>query len=81
MEDLKFTSDYYGRYQYQYSIDNLKLAEGFINYHKRNFSKYFNLPEDSFSGLKVLDTGCGPGKHAIVLSLMGADVTAVDLSP
>lgn len=81
MENLKFTSDYYGKFQYQYSIDNLPLLEGFVNYHKLNFSKYFDLPEDAFSGLKVLDTGCGPGKHAVILSLMGADVTAVDLSP
>jgi len=38
-------------------------------------------PPDRFSGLKVLDTGCGAGRHAIILALMGADVTAVDLSP
>ncbi len=33
-----------------------------------------------FSGLRVLDAGCGEGKNAAFLSKQGAAVTAVDLS-
>ncbi len=33
-----------------------------------------------FSGLRVLDAGCGEGKNAAFLSKQGAVVTAVDLS-
>ena len=61
-------------------MDNIELPNGFIKYHKTNFSKYFKIKEDQFKGKKVLETGCGPGKHAIVLGLLGADVTAIDLS-
>src|SRR3989338_936015 len=80
MNNLEFTSGLYGRGQFVHSIDNMDLPAGFIKYHKANFSKYFCISEDQFSSLKMLETGCGPGKHAVVLSLLGADVTAFDLS-
>ncbi|MBI3448317.1 MAG: class I SAM-dependent methyltransferase [Acidobacteria bacterium] len=32
-------------------------------------------------GLKLLDIGCGAGESAVYFSLMGADVTAIDISP
>lgn len=79
-EESKVHSSSLCKDQFKYSIDDLKLSDGFINYHKNNFSKYFKIPEEGFSGLKVLETGCGPGKHAVVLALMGANVTGVDLS-
>lgn len=75
----KFTADYYGKFQHKYFADE-KLADGFIEHHKKNFQKYFCLKESGFKGKKILETGCGSGKHAVVLALMGADVTAVDLS-
>ncbi|MFA4991096.1 MAG: methyltransferase domain-containing protein [Candidatus Omnitrophota bacterium] len=75
----RFTSDYYGGFQHRYFADE-KLSEGFVRHHKRNFQKYFCLKESDFAGKKVLETGCGSGKHAVVLALMGADVVAVDLS-
>ena len=36
--------------------------------------------EQEFQGKRVLDTGCGTGKHFVVLALLGADVTAVELA-
>ena len=80
MKNEEFTTHLYGKWQFKHSIDELKLPDGFIKYHKNNFCKYFKIPEEGFSGLRVLDTGCGPGKHAVVLALMGAKVTGVDLS-
>src|SRR5262245_43465700 len=32
-------------------------------------------------GMRVLDVGCGPGRHAKALSERGIDVTGIDLSP
>jgi len=50
MSKRKFTSDYYGKFQHAYYADELKIPNGFIAYHKANFSKYFNLSQDRFSG-------------------------------
>jgi len=79
-ENNEFTTMLYGKNQFQYSVDKIELPVGFIKYHKTNFSNHFKLKESNFKGKKILETGCGPGKHAVVLSLMGANVTAVDLS-
>ena len=78
--NIEFTKKVYGKKQFQHSLNGEMLPSGFIDYHKKNFSFYFNLNESEFNGLRVLDTGCGPGKHAAVLALMGADVLATDLS-
>jgi SAM-dependent methyltransferase len=32
-------------------------------------------------GMRVLDVGCGPGRHALALARRGIDVEGVDLSP
>jgi len=32
-------------------------------------------------GMRVLDVGCGPGRHSLELSRRGFDMTGVDLSP
>lgn len=55
------------------------LPAGFVEFHRQNFCRYFQLTPDEFRGKSVLDSGAGPGKHAAVLHLMGAHVTAVDL--
>jgi 2-polyprenyl-3-methyl-5-hydroxy-6-metoxy-1,4-benzoquinol methylase len=79
-QNIEFTKKVYGEKQFQYANRVELLPSGFIDYHKKNFSTFFNMPVDDFKGKKVLDTGCGPGKHAAVLALMGCDVTALDLS-
>jgi SAM-dependent methyltransferase len=33
------------------------------------------------AGTKVLDAGCGPGRHTVEFARRGADVTAVDVAP
>src|SRR5438270_725149 len=32
-------------------------------------------------GMRVLDVGCGPGRHSLALATRGIDVLGVDLSP
>jgi 2-polyprenyl-3-methyl-5-hydroxy-6-metoxy-1,4-benzoquinol methylase len=79
-QNLRFTQKLYGQGQFRYSVDNPELPAGFVRYHKANFAKYFSLDEAEFKGRNTLDTGCGPGKHAMILALMGAQVTATDLT-
>lgn len=49
---------------------------------ERNFLEYMQ-PHDSafFRGKRVLDAGCGSGRHAYYAAAYGADVWAVDLGP
>jgi SAM-dependent methyltransferase len=39
-----------------------------------------NVPVEWFRGKKVLDCGCGPGRHAWAFAGLGADVVAFDLT-
>ncbi|MDB2680881.1 methyltransferase domain-containing protein, partial [Candidatus Pelagibacter bacterium] len=57
---------------------NIPLGQ--IKYHKKNFQRYFVLKEKDFKNKEILDTGAGAGIHSTILSLMKANVTAVDLS-
>ena len=50
MKNECFTVRLYGKDQFKYSIDTLKLPDGFVKYHKNNFCKYFKIPEDGFLG-------------------------------
>jgi 2-polyprenyl-3-methyl-5-hydroxy-6-metoxy-1,4-benzoquinol methylase len=76
-------SDYYKNldkvYSWQFRNSIKKLPLGQINFHKKNFLRYFDEDINSFKKLQILETGAGPGVHAIILSLMGANVTASDI--
>ena len=37
-----------------------KLPKGQIEYHKKNFSKFFDINVNSFKNLNILETGAGP---------------------
>lgn len=66
-------------YSWQFRNSVKKLPLGQIKYHKKNFSKYFKENINDFKKLNILETGAGPGVHAIVLCLMGAKVMAADI--
>jgi SAM-dependent methyltransferase len=38
-------------------------------------------PKEWFKGKKILDAGCGPGRHTWAFATLGAHVTAFDVSP
>ena len=66
-------------YSWQFRNSVKKLPLGQINYHKKNYLRYFDENNKNFKRLKILETGAGPGVHAIILCLMGANVTAADI--
>ena len=45
-----------------------------------SFVKRITVYEDSFTGRKVLDAGCGEGKNAVFFARFGANVDAIDVS-
>lgn len=66
-------------YSWQFKNSVKKLPLGQINYHKKNFLKYFDENIEDFKRLNILETGAGPGVHAAILCLMNANVTAADI--
>ena len=76
---LSFIDKLYGNFQFSKSGIK-KLPKGQINYHKKNFSKFFDINSNNFKSLNVLETGAGPGVHASILAMMGANVLALDAS-
>ena len=69
----------YGKFLHKHFVKS-KIPLGQIKYHFKNFQKNFLLNKKQFKNKEILDTGAGPGVHSAILSLMGARVTAVDLS-
>jgi len=50
--------------------------------YENNFLSYvWPLEPDSFKNKKVIDAGCGAGRHSYFLAKYGAEVTAFDFSP
>ena len=57
-----------------------------VNYSRPFFTEYNEWPAIErkamrYVGDRVLDVGCGPGRHAIYLQAKGRDVTGIDISP
>jgi len=59
--------------------DSCLIAKGQISYHKKNYSRYFQLPIKDFKKKKTLESGSGQGIHAVILALMGGEVHAADI--
>ena len=68
--------DYYNRiadvYESHYSNPDA------LRYRKEVFDRF--LPEQSFSGVQVLDAMCGGGENSVYFSARGATITGVDIS-
>lgn len=64
-----FNSPYY---HILYSHRDEKEATSFI----KALCSHLKIPE----GAKILDLGCGRGRHSVVLNQLGYDVTGIDLS-
>ena len=70
----------------------LPESENTASYSKRMFSKYTNPVHlwdwrqraatllGEISGLSLLDYGCGMGEESVYLAMLGANVTAIDIS-
>jgi 2-polyprenyl-3-methyl-5-hydroxy-6-metoxy-1,4-benzoquinol methylase len=45
-----------------------------------DIAKRIGMPKEWFHGKKILDAGCGPGRHCWAFATLGARVTAFDMS-
>lgn len=57
-------------YSFQFRNRVSKLPVGQINYHKRNYIKYFKEDISKIKNKKFLETGAGSGIHTTILSLI-----------
>lgn len=57
-------------YSFQFRNAVKKLPIGQINYHKKNYIKYFRENIGKVTNKNFLETGAGSGIHTVVLSLM-----------
>ncbi|MDQ3072457.1 MAG: methyltransferase domain-containing protein [Bacteroidota bacterium] len=71
---MAWFEDWFGTSYYRklYSNRDEEEAIGFLN----KLLEHFDLPP----GSRVLDSGCGRGRHAIYLAGKGFDVTGIDIS-
>jgi len=63
-------------------IDPLAIRRYTAPVLRRRFNKEFRFRlMGPLKGKRILDVGCGDGLNAVMLAIMGADVTGIDISP
>ena len=80
-DEARFADQAYARYAH-----NLLLNENFLKkyaepQHDWDWRQYGAKLLGSVKDCRVLDYGCGQGEEATYLAKMGAQVTAIDISP
>jgi len=64
------------------AIDPLALRRYSSSRLRRRFNKEFRFwLMGPLQGKRILDVGCGDGMNAVMLAMMGASVTGIDISP
>jgi len=74
MDDAWFQNESFWRegYRFMFSDEAFRIARDQVDQ---------SVTLTGISAGRVLDLGCGPGRHAVPLALRGFQVTAVDASP
>lgn len=80
-DEARFADQAYARYAHDLLLNQIffkKYAEPRDDWDWRQFGAKLL---GSVKGCRVLDYGCGQGEEAVYLAKMGAQVTAIDISP
>jgi 2-polyprenyl-3-methyl-5-hydroxy-6-metoxy-1,4-benzoquinol methylase len=80
-DEARFADQAYARYAHELQLNPAvfkKYAEPTTDWDWRQYGAKLL---GSVKGCRVLDYGCGQGEEAVYLAMMGAHVTAVDISP
>jgi len=80
-DEARFADQAYARYAHDLQLNQIvfkKYAEPTADWDWRQYGARLL---GSVKGCRVLDYGCGQGEETVYLAMMGAHVTAIDISP
>src|SRR5579863_9380889 len=80
-QEAAFADADYSLFADQLTVNKTFLEKYANPRHDWDWRQYAANQLGDIQGNKVLDYGCGQGEESLYLAMMGADVTAVDISP
>jgi 2-polyprenyl-3-methyl-5-hydroxy-6-metoxy-1,4-benzoquinol methylase len=80
-DEARFADQAYARYAHDLFLNRTFFKKYADPHDDWDWRQYGAKLLGSVKGCRVLDYGCGQGEESVYLAKMGADVTAIDISP
>jgi 2-polyprenyl-3-methyl-5-hydroxy-6-metoxy-1,4-benzoquinol methylase len=80
-DEARFADQAYSRHAHNLLLNQIMFKKYADPHHDWDWRQYGAKLLGSVKGCRVLDYGCGQGEESTYLALMGAHVTAIDISP
>jgi 2-polyprenyl-3-methyl-5-hydroxy-6-metoxy-1,4-benzoquinol methylase len=80
-DEARFADQNYSRHAHNLLLNQIMFRKYADPHHDWDWRQYGAKLLGSVKGCRVLDYGCGQGEEATYLAKMGAQVTAIDISP
>jgi 2-polyprenyl-3-methyl-5-hydroxy-6-metoxy-1,4-benzoquinol methylase len=81
IDEARFADQGYSRHAHNLLLNQIMFKKYADPHHDWDWRQYGAKLLGSVKGCRVLDYGCGQGEEATYLAKMGAQVTAIDISP